>query len=167
MNDYLNITITIVFAILAVMMLVRWSKLRGKVMIQDQQWSTLRMVFLAFGILSFFTLFVNQSTNTLYDYLRIGATLAAVTAYMSCRDGVGGEGMISAGKLYPWTEVKAWDYEERAKVLAFYFQIDSQNEKKPDNYTTKELDFAKDDKEAIMKFMNLNLSRKYTRMKRK
>jgi hypothetical protein len=148
------------------MMMFRWTKLHGKVMIQDQQWSTLRMIFLALGIMSVFSLFMN-SGNTVYDYCRIVATVIAVTVYMACRDGVGEEGLIAGGKLFPWSEVKAWDYEERAKVVAVYFQVESQNEKKPDAYTTKELDFAKTDKYNLMKFMNMNLSRKYTRMKRK
>jgi hypothetical protein len=148
------------------MMMFRWTKLHGKVMIQDQQWSTLRMIFLALGILSVFSLFMTEG-NTVYDYCRIVATIIAVTVYMACRDGVGEEGLIAGGKLFPWSEVKAWDYEERSKVVAVYFQVESQNEKKPDAYTTKELDFAKTDKYNLMKFMNMNLSRKYTRMKRK
>lgn len=166
MNDYLNVAVTVIFVVLSLMMMFRWTKLHGKVMIQDQQWSTLRMIFLALGILSVFSLFMTEG-NTVYDYCRIVATIIAVTVYMACRDGVGEEGLIAGGKLFPWSEVKAWDYEERSKVVAVYFQVESQNEKKPDAYTTKELDFAKTDKYSLMKFMNMNLSRKYTRMKRK
>lgn len=166
MNDYLNIVISIMFLVLTGIMGFRWYRLRGKVLIKDQQWSTIRMVFLAIGILSFFT-FIANADNTLFDYFRIGATIAAVTTYMVCRDGIGEDGLISAGKLYPWNEVMAWDYEERKNVVAVYFQVDSQNPKKPDNYTTKELDFAAEDKEVLKKFMNMNLSRKYTRMKKK
>ncbi|HAW12837.1 MAG TPA: hypothetical protein DCW34_03960, partial [Erysipelotrichaceae bacterium] len=73
----------------------------------------------------------------------------------------------SAGKFYPWEIVRAYDYEERKNVIAVYFTIESQNEKKPDEYVTKELDFSKEDQETLMKFLKLNLGRKYTRMKKK
>jgi hypothetical protein len=165
MNDYLNGGITIVFAVLAVMMFVRYSRIRGKVLVADQQWSAIRIAFVAIAILTFATMFSSQ--NSVLDYCRIGATVFAVTAYMVCRDGVGEEGIVSAGKLFPWNEVRAWDYEERKNVVAMFFQVDSQNAKKPDEYSTKELDFANKDKEVLMKFMKMNQNRKYTRMKRK
>lgn len=165
MNDYLNISITVVFALLAVLMFLRYRKLRGKVLVADQQWSVIRIAFLMIALLTFVTMF--NSDNTVYDYFRIGATVCAVTAYMVCRDGVGEEGIVSAGKLFPWNEVRGWDYEERKNIVAMFFQVDSQNKKKPDQYSTKELDFANSDKEVLMKFMKLNQSRKYTRMKRK
>lgn len=166
MNDYLNIAITAVFAVLSVIMMTRWAKFHNKIIIQDQQWSTMRMVLLAFGLLTVFSLFANPS-NSIYDYCRIVATIIAVTAYMACRDGVGEEGLVAGSKFFPWSEVKAWDHEDRKKVVAVYFQVNSQNEKKPDAYTTKELDFSLTDKYNLMKFLNLNLSRKYTRMKKK
>lgn len=165
MNDYLNVSITIVFAVLAVMMFVRYSRIRGKVLVADQQWSTIRIAFVAIAVLTFATMF--SSENSILDYCRIAATVFAVTAYMVCRDGVGEEGIVSAGKLFPWTEVRAWDYEDRKNIVAIFLQVDSQNEKKPDQYSTKELDFANKDKEVLMKFMKMNQSRKYTRMKRK
>ena len=57
--------------------------------------------------------------------------------------------------------------EEKKKVLAVYFTVESQNEKKPDEYVTKELDFANEDKESVKEFLKLNLHRKYTRMKKR
>lgn len=135
-------------------------------MIQDQQWSTMRILFLVFGLLSFFTLIMNPG-NTILDYVRIVVTIIAVTVYMMTRDGIGEDGLVTAGKFYPWADVRGWDYEDRKNVRAIYFTVESQNEKKPDDYVTKELDFAKDDVELLMKFMNMNLSRKYTRMKKR
>ena len=99
--------------------------------------------------------------------LRICMTVIAVTAYMVVRDGVGEEGLLSAGKFYPWNIVRSYDFEERKNVIAVYFTVESQNEKKPDEYVTKELDFSKEDQETLMKFLKLNLGRKYTRMKKK
>lgn len=165
MGTYLNISISLIFAVLAVIMLLRWKSLRGKVLVADQQWSIIRISFLMIALLTFVTMF-NQD-NTVLDYVRIGATVCAVTAYMVCRDGVGEEGIVSASKLYPWKEVRSWDYEERKNIVAVFFQVESQNKKKPDQYSTKELDFANSDKEILMKFLKMNQSRKYTRMKRK
>jgi hypothetical protein len=148
-------------------MLVRWMKIHKYIMIQDQQWGYLRIMVLILGILSMITLVTNTATNTAWDYFRIAATLIAVTAFMAVHDGVGEEGMVSGGKFYPWSEVRSYDYKEEKNHTAVYFTVESQNEKKPDEYTTKELDFSNQDKEVLIKFLKLNLGRKYTRMKKK
>ena len=165
LNMILNVAISVIFAVLSVIMLFRWNKWRGKVIIQDQQWSTVRILFLAIGVMSFISFLTTNQNTTYWDYIRIVMTIIAVTAYMTVRDGVGEEGLLSAGKFYPWNIVRSYDYEERKKVIAVYFTVESQNEKKPDEYVTKELDFSVEDKETLMKFLKLNLGRKYTRMK--
>lgn len=167
LNMILNVAISVIFAVLSVIMLFRWNKWRGKVIIQDQQWSTVRILFLAIGVMSFISFLTTNQNTTYWDYIRIVMTIIAVTAYMTVRDGVGEEGLLSAGKFYPWNIVRSYDYEERKKVIAVYFTVESQNEKKPDEYVTKELDFSVEDKETLMKFLKLNLGRKYTRMKKK
>lgn len=166
MNMYLNIAIASAFTVFGIVMLIRWTRIHKYIMIQDQQWGYLRIMVLILGILSMVSLF-STATNTVYDYVRIGATLIAVTAFMAVHDGVGEEGMVSGGKFYPWSEVRAYDYRENKNAVAVYFTVESQNEKKPDEYTTKELDFSNQDKEVLLKFLKLNLGRKYTRMKRK
>ena len=167
LNMILNVAISVIFAVLSVIMLFRWNKWRGKVIIQDQQWSTVRILFLAIGVMSFISFLTTNQNTTYWDYIRIVMTIIAVTAYMTVRDGVGEEGLLSAGKFYPWNIVRSYDYEERKKVIAVYFTVESQHEKKPDEYVTKELDFSVEDKETLMKFLKLNLGRKYTRMKKK
>ena len=167
LNMILNVAISVIFAVLSVIMLFRWNKWRGKVIIQDQQWSTVRILFLAIGVMSFISFLTTNQNTTYWDYIRIVMTIIAVTAYMTVRDGVGEEGLLSAGKFYPWNIVRSYDYEERKKVIAVYFTVESQNEKKPDEYVTKELDFSVEDKDTLMKFLKLNLVRKYTRMKKK
>ena len=167
LNMILNVAISVIFAVLSVIMLFRWNKWRGKVIIQDQQWSTVRILFLAIGVMSFISFLTTNQNTTYWDYIRIVMTIIAVTAYMTVRDGVGEEGLLSAGKFYPWNIVRSYDYEERKKVIAVYFTVESQNEMKPDEYVTKELDFSVEDKETLMKFLKLNLGRKYTRMKKK
>ena len=167
LNMILNVAISVIFVVLSVIMLFRWNKWRGKVIIQDQQWSTVRILFLAIGVMSFISFLTTNQNTTYWDYIRIVMTIIAVTAYMTVRDGVGEEGLLSAGKFYPWNIVRSYDYEERKKVIAVYFTVESQNEKKPDEYVTKELDFSVEDKDTLMKFLKLNLGRKYTRMKKK
>ena len=167
LNMILNVAISVIFAVLSVIMLFRWNKWRGKVIIQDQQWSTVRILFLAIGVMSFISFLTTNQNTTYWYYIRIVMTIIAVTAYMTVRDGVGEEGLLSAGKFYPWNIVRSYDYEERKKVIAVYFTVESQNEKKPDEYVTKELDFSVEDKDTLMKFLKLNLGRKYTRMKKK
>ena len=167
LNMILNVAISVIFAVLSVIMLFRWNKWRGKVIIQDQQWSTVRILFLAIGVMSFISFLTTNQNTTYWDYIRIVMTIIAVTAYMTVRDGVGEEGLLSAGKFYPWNIFRSYDYEERKKVIAVYFTVESQNEKKPDEYVTKELDFYVEDKDTLMKFLKLNLGRKYTRMKKK
>ena len=58
-------------------------------------------------------------------------------------------------------------YKELKNVVEVYFTVDSTNEKKPDEYTTKVLDFSNESKDILMRFLEINLGRKYTRMKKK
>ena len=167
MNIYLNIIISATFTVFGIVMLIRWARIHKHIMIQDQQWGYLRIMVLILGLLSMISLFAGGTVNTTWDYVRIAATLLAVTAFMAVHDGVGEDGLVSAGKFYPWNEVRAYDYRENKNHVAVYFMVESQNEKKPDDYTTKELDFSNQDKEVLLKFLKLNLGRKYTRMKRK
>ena len=167
MNVYLNMVLVAAFVIISVLMLVRWFKVNKKVMIADQAWSTLRMIFLAFGLLSMFLLVSSSVSKSGWDTARLVASIALVTVYMLLRDGVGEEGIVAGGKLYPWKIVRAYDWEERKKVIAVYFTVESTNKKKPDEYSTKELDFALEDKEVLMKFLKLNAGRKFQRMKKK
>ena len=167
MNMYLNIVIGIVFTAFGIVMMIRWAKIHKKIMIQDQQWGTLRIMVLILGVLSMLTLVMNTATNSGWDYFRIAATLVAVTAYLAVHDGVGEEGLVAGGKFFPWSDVRSYDYQEQKNHVAVYFPVESQDEKKPDDYTTKELDFSNQDKEVLKKFLTLNLGRKYTRMKKK
>lgn len=166
-TDIINIVIIAIFGVLSILMLFRFHRLRGKVIIQDQQWSAVRIMFLILGLLTFINLVMTTDSATLLDYIRLAVTLVAITVYMMMRDGVGEEGMVAGGKFIPWHEVRSYDYEEKKHVVAVYFTVESQNEKKPDNYTTKELDFSNDDKENLFKFLKMNLGRKYTRMKKR
>lgn len=164
--DIINIVISIVFFALSIPLFFRWRKLRDKVIIADQQWSTTRIIFLALGVLSFLSLLMQGSSMSMFDIVRLTATVVAVSIYMVVRDGVGEEGLVASGKLIPWSEVRAYDYEQRKNVVAVYFTVESQKEDKPDDYRSKELDFANEDKEILMKFLQTNLGRKYTRMKK-
>ena len=167
MGNTMNIIISALFGTVSVIMFYRWYRVNRKIMIKDQQWSYLRIMVLVLGVLTAVSLVTNSSTNTVYDYSRIAFTFLAVTAFMALRDGVGEEGLVSIGKFYPWSEVTAYDYTEKKNTVEVYFQLKSQKKNKPDEYTTKVLEFSKEDKEPLLKFMKINLGRKFTRMKRK
>lgn len=167
MNMYLNLGIGILFSVFGIVMLIRWIRLHKYIMIQDQQWGYLRIMVLILGLLSMVSLLMNTGTNTAWDYFRIAATLVAVTAFLAVHDGIGEEGLVAAGKFYPWNQVRSYDYTEKKNVVQVFFTVESQNKDKPDDYTTKELDFSNENKDVLMKFLKLNLGRKYTRMKKK
>ena len=166
MSDILNIALIVVMSILAVIMFYRFFKIRGRVMIKDQQWSYVRILFLFLGVMSIMSFVTAREVLTMLDFARIIITVFAVSGYMLVRDGVGETGVTAGGKFYPWSEVRGWDYHDAKRVVEMYFMIESQNDKKPDNYTTKELDFSQEDREYLMRFMELNCSRKYMRMKK-
>lgn len=164
--DYINIAIGVAFIGVSIPLFFRWRRLSGKVIIADQQWSTMRIMFLVIGVLSLISLVSQGASMTMFDLFRLSGTVIAVSIYMVVRDGVGEEGLVAGGKLIPWKEVRAYDYEERKNVVAIYFTVESQNDKKPDDYRSKELDFNKEDQDLLKKFLETNLGRKYTRMKK-
>lgn len=164
--DIINIIIGTAFIVISIPLLIRWKKINKKVIIQDQQWSTMRILLLVIGVLSMISLVMEYKKLSYFDIYRLTGTVVAVSVYMLVRDGVGEEGLVSAGKLYPWPEVRAYDFEIKKNVIAVYFTVESQNEKEPDDYRSKELDFSKQDEPQLMKFLEMNLGRKYTRMKK-
>ncbi len=166
MNIYVNMVLVAAFLILSVILLIRWSKVNRKVMISDQQWSVMRMVFLGIGLLAIFQIMSNTAKSG-WDVARMVSTIVLVTVYLILKDGVGEEGLVSSGKFYPWSEVRSYDWEDRKKIVAVYFTVESQDEKKPDQYRTKELDFSQEDREYLMRFLEINCRRKFTRMKKK
>lgn len=166
MSDIVNIILIVVFGTLAVVMFTRYFKNHRRIMIEDQQWSYIRIMFLVVGVLSIISL-LSMKGGSILDYIRIVIMIISVSAYMIVRDGVGEDGMLSGGKFYPWDQVMAYDYRVEKNIVAVYFMIESTDEKKKDEYTTKELDFSINDKDVLLKFLELNLGRKYTRMKKK
>ena len=167
LTNILNIVIGTVFILISIPLFIRWRRISGKVIITDQQWSTMRILFLVVGVLSVLSLILEGAKMSLFDIYRLTGTVIAVSIYMVVRDGVGEEGLVSGGKLIPWSEVRAYDYEVRKNVVAVFFTVESQNEKNPDDYRSKELDFARTDEDVLKKFLETNLKRKYTRMKKK
>ena len=153
LNDIINIVIGVVFIGLSIPLFFRWKKLNGKVIIADQQWSTMRILFLAVGVLSVLSMFTQGASMSVFDIFRLTGTIIAVSVYMVVRDGVGEDGLVTGGKMIPWSEVRAYDYEKRKNVIAVFFTVESQNEKKPDDYRSKELDFSLQDEEQLKRFL--------------
>ncbi len=164
--NILNIAIGTIFILVSIPLFIRWRKISGKVLITDQQWSTMRIMFLVVGVLSVLSMIMEGANMSFYDIYRLTGTIIAVSIYMVVRDGVGEEGLVAGGKLIPWSEVRAYDYEVRKNVVAVFFTVESQNEKNPDDYRSKELDFARTDEDVLKRFLDTNLKRKYTRMKK-
>lgn len=164
--NIINIAIGTIFILISIPLFIRWRRISGKVLITDQQWSTMRILFLVVGVLSVLSMIMEGANMSFFDIYRLTGTIVAVSVYMVVRDGVGEEGLVSGGKLIPWNEVRAYDYEVRKNVVAVYFTVESQNEKNPDDYRSKELDFAREDEDVLKKFLDTNLKRKYTRMKK-
>lgn len=165
MNFYLNIAMIVGFGALAITMFVKFFRVRGKIIIQDKTWNGIRMGFGVIEVLAVLSIFMQG--NTTIDYFRIVMMVLACTAYMIARDGLGEEGLIHNGHLIPWNKVRAWDKSETGKSIELFFTLEPEDPKKPDKYSTIEIDFDKANKEQIDRFLNLNLKRKYTRMKRK
>lgn len=112
LNDIINIVIGVVFIGLSIPLFFRWKKLNGKVIIADQQWSTMRILFLVVGVLSVLSMFTQGASMSMFDIFRLTGTIIAVSVYMVVRDGVGEDGLVTGGKMIPWSEVRAYDYEK-------------------------------------------------------
>lgn len=165
MGDLYNYIFTVIFAAIGIYMAIIFFATRKYLMIKDQQWSSFRIVFLILGVLSIVNFFMDE--NTISDYCRIVATLFCVTMLLAVHNGLGEEGIVAGLHYYPWGEVRGWDYDKKSSSTEFYFQVDSTNKKKKDDYKTKPVTFDKTNQEYAMKFLKLNAGGKYMRMKRK
>ncbi len=168
MSNYINIALTAVFGVIGVVLFARYFKVRNILIVQDKMWNFIRIMF---GTVEIFILIdlitTSSSSRSTLDWIRIVVMIITCTAFMFARDGLAQEGLVHQAKLVPWNIVRAWDMRETSKQVEVYFTIESQNAKKPDEYKTIELDFDKGNKEQVEKFLNINLGRKKTRMKRK
>ncbi len=166
-NMVVNLIMTAIFLGLTIMMLMRWGRSKGKVKIKERQWSMMRMVFLVFGILAIISIVLNGNVNTIWDYMRLGSTLAAVTAYLVFRDGIGEEGVVVTGKFVPWNLIRAYDYEDKKNYFAAYVTVEYRDKNGGStDLDTKEINFEKNNKNAVLKVLKNNIGRKYTRMRK-
>lgn len=164
MGDIWNIIFAIVFAAISVYLIYAYIKIRKLIMIPDQSFSWLRMSFFLLGILSMLS-FVNAQ-NTYLDYARFIATITCVTMLLVVHNGLGEDGIVAGLHFYQWSELRGWDYLENKNNTDFFFQVESTNKKKKDEYTTKTVTFGKDNVDVAMKFLRLNARNKYMRMKK-
>jgi len=165
MNDYLNWILAGAFFAYSIFLIYNYIQYGNKIAIQDKQWNTFRTVFLVLGILSMVAL--TSSGNSASDMARIAATIICAAACMVSRDGIGEEGAGISGRFIQWGRVRSWDYEEEKKSFLLHLTVEPKNPKKKDDYMTKTLEFDLAQKELVLKFMRLNLGRKYTRMKKR
>ena len=165
MNTTLNIAMIVAFSFLGGWMFIRYFRIRDKLIVQDKTWNFIRITFAMIEILAVASLLAGG--NNVLDYIRIAVMVLACTAYMIVRDGLGEEGLVHNGKITPWNQVRAWDKHETSKKIELFFTLESTNPKKPDQYKTIEIDFDPKNKKQVDNFMDINLRRKYTRMKKK
>lgn len=165
MNTTLNIAMIVAFTFLGGWMFVRYFHVRDKLIVQDKTWNFMRISFGMIEVLAVASLLAGG--NSILDYIRIAVMVLACTAYMIVRDGLGEEGLVHNGKITPWNQVRAWDKHETPKKIELFFTLESTNPKKPDQYKTIEIDFDPKNKKQVDHFMDINLRRKYTRMKKK
>lgn len=165
MNFTLNIALIAGFGILGGIMFYRYFKVRDCLIVQDKAWNFMRIGFAVIEMLVVVSILAGG--NTTLDYVRIAVMVLACTAYMIVRDGLAEEGLVHNGKVIPWNQVRAWDRVEKPRVIELFFTLESTKKNKPDQYSTIEIDFDMRNKAQVDRFMNLNLRRKYTRMKKK
>lgn len=165
MDLTLNIALIVGFGVLGGIMFYRFAKVRDKLIVQDKAWNFMRIGFAVIEMLVVVSIFAGG--NSTLDYVRIAVMVLACTAYMIVRDGLAEEGLVHNGKIIPWNQVRAWDKVEKSKAIELFFTLESTKKNKPDQYSTIEIDFDPGNKAQLDRFMDLNLRRKYTRMKKK
>ena len=75
MGNVLNIIFIVGFGGLGIAMLVRYSRIRKQVIVQDKMWNGIRIGFGMIEILALVSLF--STNNTILDYLRVFAMVLA------------------------------------------------------------------------------------------
>lgn len=162
-TDAVNFGIAVLFGVFAIMMLKHMIRHRNWIEIPDRQWSALKILFLAIGILTVLSILTDSSMITsLSGILRTFTTIAAVIIYLMMKDGIGKEGIVSGISTYAWKDIKAYDYEEDKKKFHVFFILDADKGEQ-----VRELVFDIDREEEVKTLLKNNLGRKYTRMKKR
>lgn len=162
-TDAVNFGIAVLFGVFAIMMLVHMVKHYKWIEIPDRQWSALKILFLAIGLLTILSILTDTSMITsLSGILRTVTTTAAVIIYLLMKDGIGEQGLVSGITTYTWKDIKAYDYEEDNKKFHVFFVMDSSKGEQ-----VRELIFDRDKEEEVKDLLKKNLGRKYTRMKKR
>lgn len=162
-TDAVNLALAVLFGAFAIMMLVHMVRYRKWIQIPDRQWSALKIIFLAIGILTILSFFTNTSMlTTISGLLRTCTTIAAVIIYLMMKDGIGEKGLVSGINAYAWKDIKAYDFEEDNKNFRVFFVLDAD---KGDQ--VRELVFDRDKEEEVRNLLKNHIGRKYTRMKKR
>ncbi len=165
MGNLFDILMTVVFAAIGGFMFYRAFRTHKKIMFYDKTWGGFRSFFALIATIALLSMVYGN--NDFWGQTRNIVLLFASMSFLFVRDGIGEEGIVTSGQFLPWSEVRAYDYVLEEKKLTAFFTVESQNKKKPDQYSTQAIDFDRKNEKQIIEFLNLNIGRKRTRMKKK
>jgi len=127
--------------------------------IKDTNWSTGRILFMVCAALSVVSI---VTAGNMYGYIRFLATLFCIVAFMVNRDGVGERGVVTTGKVIPWSEVTAYDYQMLGKKFYVYFLVNRKGKGERDIA----IPFDGKDKDKVTNYLKKVAGKKYRRMKK-
>ena len=162
MMFYENVIISVVFFILGIIFLLRYMHGKGHVIIKEKSHQFLNGFLICMCFLSAAMLVINYQNNTILDYVRVAITLFLTFIFLMTHDGIGDEGIVFTGKLFPWNEIKAYDTEGIKKTFHVYFIVTN----KDDVEKTKDLAFDIVDEDDVKKMLEKHIHNKYRRLKR-
>ncbi|MBQ9154026.1 MAG: hypothetical protein IJ130_09435 [Solobacterium sp.] len=162
MNTGSNIILTVLFGGMGAWLFAGWFRTRNKISIYDKKWSASRILFIVAGVLSLATMYLYTSV---LDFIRIGAMLLCIIAYMLTRDGIGDEGVSCNGSFYPWNVVRSYDFQEEKKSFYAVFSVWDKQSKKNGNYQAN-INFDLKDEEAVKELLKKKIGKRYVRRKK-
>ena len=127
--------------------------------IRDMTWSAGRILFMVCAVLSVISI---VTAGNVYGYIRFAATLFCIIAFMLNRDGMGASGVVASGRIIPWSEVTAYDYQMMNKKFYVYYLVNRKGKGERD----VAIAYDGKDKDKVIGFLKKTAGKKYRRMKK-
>lgn len=155
MDNLSSYILIAMFAAIAIWLFLGYFRTRG-IIYKDRMWNAHRILFLAAGVLCLVSVFVFSSV---LDWVRLGLMFVCVIGFLLVRDGVGEEGIAITGRMYKWSDIKAYDYGDfRKNQYRIYIQTNQ-----GDNLNVT---MPNEQKKEVLDFVKAKIGKKYTRMKK-
>ena len=163
MENILNYGLTVVFLGATLFAGKKVLQQKHLISINCKYFNVSRIFIFVCLVVSLVLVFVEKSD--VFNKIRTISMMALVLLLMCLRDGVGEEGFVSNGNLFPYSSISHYDIEETNKAIVVYV-VTRDSVKRSSAENTIQFHFNKSHQEELTKLLEKCMPKKHKRIKK-